>query len=502
MKNFPITDKVTGKEYWISRSMAAAIVVVTDDGKFIAERRGPGCPDNVGKLVFPCGYLDFDESLEECAKREVYEELGLKVTELHFLGLNDDPSANRQNITARYAAKVEGKPDTNSLARGGEKDEVAEVLIMDINEILEKPEEWAFGHAKLAEYVNEHMTEIFDEPENHSFLRRLLATPSLSGYERDASCEFLKYVGEEKGQMDFFNNAWVEKGEGHLKVLIEAHIDQIGLQVQLVTDDGYLHVDRVGGIDKKVLPGTKVWVLTEDKKIPGVIGKKPIHCEESAERGKVADLETLLVDVGASSKKEVEDLGIGCGTLVSFELKPDLAFGPKKDKILSPGLDDKIGVYIVSQVFKEVNNPEITLVAGATAQEETGLRGSGVLAKRVEPDLSISLDVTFCAVEGVKKEDVGDVVLGKGPVIMHGSDKSPRVAKALKKVAKTHGIPYQEAVSGPRGTNTTNIQESSRNCETYLISIPNKNMHTQVEICDWNDVENTIKLLTEFLKTL
>ena len=141
-------------------------------------------------------------------------------------------------------------------------------------------------------------------------------------------------------------------------------------------------------------------------------------------------------------------------------------------------------------------------MAGATAQEETGLRGSGVLAKRVEPDLSISLDVTFCAVEGVKKEDVGDVVLGKGPVIMHGSDKSPRIAKALKEVAKTHGIPYQEAVSGPRGTNTTNIQESSRNCETYLISIPNKNMHTQVEICDWNDVENTIKLLTEFLKTL
>lgn len=498
MKNFPITDKETGKEYWISRSVATAVVVVTDDGKFIAERRGPGCPDYVGKLVFPCGYLDFDENLEECAKREVYEELGVKVTEIHFLGFNDDPKDNRQNITARYAAKVEGTPNTDSLSRGGEKDEVSEIVVTTIEEILEAPDNWAFGHAKLAEYVSARSTEIFDEPENRAYLRRLLETPSLSGYEEKATWEFIKYLGG--GGTDFFNNAWSEKGTGKMKVLIEAHIDQIGLQVQLITEDGCLHVNRVGGIDKKVLPGTKVWI--GENKIPGVIGKKPIHCEESNERKNVIELESLLVDIGASSKKEVEDLGIGVGTLVSFVLEPNLEFGPKKDKIMSPGLDDKIGVYIVSEVFKRVDNPNITLVAGASAQEETGLRGSGVLTRRVEPDLSISLDVTFCAVEGVKKEEVGDVMLGRGPVIMHGSDKSPRIAKALKDIAKREGIPYQEAVSGPNGTNTANIQESARNCETYLISIPNKNMHTQVEVCDWNDVENTIKLLAEFLKTL
>lgn len=334
-----------------------------------------------------------------------------------------------------------------------------------------------------------------------AFLKELLETESLSGYESKAGECFLKELGG--GMIDNFNNVWSEKGTGHYKVLIEAHIDQIGLQVQLITDDGYLHVERIGGIDKKVLPGSKVTVISRNgKKYPGVIGKKPIHVEESEERQKVTKLENILVDIGATSKEEVKDLGIGVGCLISFDLEPNLEFGPKGNLIVSPGLDDKIGVYIISQVFKQTKNDNITLIAGATSQEETGLRGSGVLAKRIEPDLSISLDVTFCAVEGIKKEEIGDVVLGKGPVIMHGSDKSPRIAEKLIKIAEEKGIPYQEAVSEPHGTNTTKIQESAYNCETYLISIPNKNMHTQVEICSWDDVENTIKLLTEFLKTL
>lgn len=328
------------------------------------------------------------------------------------------------------------------------------------------------------------------------FLRELLTTESLSGYEYEAGLCFLKELG--RGQTDKFNNAWAVRGNGKKRVMIEAHIDQIGLQVQLITDDGCLHVDRVGGIDKKVLPGSKVVVTSRDgKKYVGVIGKKPIHLEDSNERSKVSDIESILVDIGATSKKEVKSLGIGIGCLVSFDLsEPNLEFGPSGNLILSPGLDDKIGVYVVSQVFKGVDNEAITLIAAATSQEETGLRGSGVLAGRLNPDISISIDVTFC--EG--KTD--DVSLGKGPVIMHGSDKSPRIAEEFIRIAEEQGIPYQEAVSGPRGTNTTKIQESALDCETYLISIPNKNMHTQVEICSWEDVENTIKLLTEFLKTL
>lgn len=167
MKNFQITDKETNKAYWISRSMATAVVIMTEDGKFIAERRGPGCPDFIGKLAFPCGYLDFDETLEECAKREVWEELGVKVKELHFVGISSNPQDNLQNVTVRFLATIEGTPDMDSLSRGGEANEVSEIVTVSLEEILKNKEEWAFNHASLAEYVSQNLDKIKNQCLKH-----------------------------------------------------------------------------------------------------------------------------------------------------------------------------------------------------------------------------------------------------------------------------------------------------------------------------------------------
>lgn len=160
MKNFQITDKDSGKKYWISRSVASAVVIMTEDGKFIAERRGPGCPDFIGKLAFPCGYLDFDETIEECARREVWEELGVNIKELYFVGVNSDPNSNLQNVTIRFLATIEGTPNIDSLSRGGENEEVSEVIVCTLEEILGNKEEWAFNHATLAEYVSNNLNAI------------------------------------------------------------------------------------------------------------------------------------------------------------------------------------------------------------------------------------------------------------------------------------------------------------------------------------------------------
>ena len=167
MKNFEITDKETGKKYWVSRSMATMCVVVgrapkTGTIRVLVERRGPGCPDNVGKLVVPCGYLDFGETLKESAAREVYEETGLKInpTELIMTGISDSPSEGLQNVTVRFTAQVplaklkvlllSGKINSNTKSRGGENNEVSELLLVSPYDIYNSdPDEWAFNHKKI-----------------------------------------------------------------------------------------------------------------------------------------------------------------------------------------------------------------------------------------------------------------------------------------------------------------------------------------------------------------
>ena len=177
MKNFEVTDKNTGKKYWISRSIATMCVVVGKDSKtkeikVLAERRGPGCPDNIGKLVVPCGYLDFDETLKEAAVREIYEETGLKlsVDDLTMTGINDAVSENRQNVTIRFMAVVPlidlkvmmetNQINSNTKSRGGEEGEVSEVLLMTPEEIDKTtPDDWAFSHKRIINEVINMISE-------------------------------------------------------------------------------------------------------------------------------------------------------------------------------------------------------------------------------------------------------------------------------------------------------------------------------------------------------
>lgn len=249
-------------------------------------------------------------------------------------------------------------------------------------------------------------------------------------------------------------------------------------------------------VSRKDIPGSY---------IKGVIGKKPIHVEyDDNSKNELIPIEDLLVDIGAETKDEALEI-IEPGSRVVFEANYIERLG--KNRFASKGLDDKIGVFIVAEVLRNLAHTytdlfdDYTFYGVANTQEEVGLRGAMVTSKRINPDVSIDIDVTFATDEGrgIKPESYGDIKLGKGPVIISGPDKSWELRKRMIDVAELETIPYQLAASYAGGTNTSAIQEGAMDCETILISIPQRNMHTQVEVCDYRDIEGAINLIYKTL---
>ena len=335
-------------------------------------------------------------------------------------------------------------------------------------------------------------------------LTKLLNEPTPSSYEKLGMCvwdSFMEELGLTREYVDKIGNSGWSLGTGKTTILLSAHIDEIGMAVQGISDDGYITVVSLGGVDSKVLPGAQVIIFNEQTSRKGVVCKEPIHSEYYEDRkDKIQKIKELKISVGADSKEEVESMGIEIGSLVVLERNVNVSFGT--NKICGNALDDKLGVYTVAMIAKLLKTLPIPddykIIFLAGVQEETGLRGLTVAASNINPDISIDLDVTpaqdgDC---GVDKNIWGDIRLGKGCVIEYGPDKSRRIGGIMKDYAKRQDIPFQLSVSRDGGTNTSAIQLSSKNCETMLVSLPNINMHTQNEICDWRDVDSAISIIS------
>lgn len=348
---------------------------------------------------------------------------------------------------------------------------------------------------------------------NVTFLKDLLLAYSPSGYEKEAMKVWEKSFSEphiDQKYSDNIGNVGFKFGLGKTKIMISAHIDEIAMMVSHIEEDGMIVLQNLAGIDKKVLPGAQLRVLTDDGDwIPGIIHKAPIHIDG---RGKDSDtvvkIENLRMDIGAGKKEEVEDdYKVHIGSLVVFERNVIPEFG--KNKIVGNALDDKIGVYVVRGVCEylldsyDTWKDRYSIYFVACTQEESGLRGATVAAHNINPDVSIDIDVTFATDGGlVSKVKYGDIKLGAGPVIEYGQDKSRRIANIMTNVANLHNLKFQRGVARCGGTNTDAIQLNSRDCETMLVSIPNLSMHTQNETCDWRDVEDAIKIISETILDL
>jgi endoglucanase len=339
-----------------------------------------------------------------------------------------------------------------------------------------------------------------------SFLEKFLKSSSPSGFEEKSAAIFREYIAgfSDNVRTDVTGNTiGVLNEDAPLKVMLAGHYDEIGFQVVYISDEGLLYFREVGGIDKITVPGTDVDIFTEKGPIPGVIGKKPIHLTKPADRSKALEISDLWIDIGAENKKAAEKLvsiGDPVATRPNFQM-----FG--KSRLKSKGLDDKIGAFVVAETLRKLSREKLNVaVFGVgTVQEELGLRGATTSAFGIDPDIGIAVDVGFSTdTPDVEKKLMGDVSLGKGPIISRSADNNPVLVKKLKSTARKRKIPFQET-SGYKasgGTDAARIQLTRSGVATAIISVPNRYMHTPVEICDLRDVEWCVNLIADTISSI
>ncbi|MEN3185418.1 MAG: M42 family metallopeptidase [Atribacterota bacterium] len=343
------------------------------------------------------------------------------------------------------------------------------------------------------------------EQDQLEFLKALITTPSPSGFEEQVQELFLQRV---KGHVDasykdVHGNAFgVINPSLTLRVMLAGHCDEIGFMVEYVNEQGYIYFSTVGGVDPHITPGSRVVIHTMDGPVAGVIGKKPIHLIEEKERQKVAKIEEQWVDIGAVSREEALKR-VHVGDPITF----DVGFQPLLgNRIAGKGFDDKVGTFVVAEVLRRVNKEKLrcALYGVSTVQEELGLRGARTSAFGVAPHIGIAIDVTFASdCPDVDKRRVGEIGLGKGPVIARGPNVNPKIFKRLVEVAQNHQIPYQiQAESRATGTDANAIQITRDGVVTGLLGIPNRYMHTPVEIVDLADLDSAVQLLVLFLESI
>jgi putative aminopeptidase FrvX len=340
---------------------------------------------------------------------------------------------------------------------------------------------------------------------SYKFLQRLLSTPGPSGHEsaaakvwREEAGKFAEVRGDRMGNSFATLNAG-----GSPKVMLSGHIDEIGLMITHIDDQGLLRFTGVGGWDPQVLVGQRVRIQTGDGEVPGVIGKKAIHVMEAEERKKVSEIKRLWIDIGAKDGDEakgmvrVGDVGV---------LDQDLLELPN-GRIASRSLDNRMGAFVVLEALRLLSEEDeiaAQVVAVASVQEEIGLYGARGAAFGLDPDAAIAVDVTHATdTPGVSKNENGDHSLGSGPVIARASVLSPIITEGLIAAAEVDGIAYTlEADSRSTGTDADAIHFSRAGIATGLVACPNRYMHSPSEMVELGDLENCARLISAYVKTL
>lgn len=330
----------------------------------------------------------------------------------------------------------------------------------------------------------------------YSVLEKLTSVNAVSGDESkmlDTVQELLKDLGE--FYTDSLGNIFCTFGEGH-HIALEAHTDQIGFIVKSVSDDGFIKVDKCGGIDRRMLLASEVIVHGKED-LRGVISTLPPHLQKQGDEKSVPEISDISIDIGMS--KEQADKYVSPGDKVSFYATFTKLLG---SRVCSGSLDNRSGaaaVILAAQYIKEMNLKGIKVTVMLSSQEELGTRGakSGLYGKNICQ--TIAVDVSFGYSPLCKKEDCGE--LGKGPMIGYSPVLDKKISLSLADTADKLSIPYQREVMGAHtGTDADVISLTQSGIATGLVSIPLKYMHSPCEIIDTEDVINTAKLLAGYVK--
>jgi putative aminopeptidase FrvX len=339
------------------------------------------------------------------------------------------------------------------------------------------------------------------------FLKKLVNTPSPVGHEARGQRVWLDYVSAfaDETFSDAYGNcvAILNKG-GSPKIMLAGHADEIAMAVNYITDEGYIYVKKMGGVDAAITKAQRVNIHTANGPVKGVVGNVAPHLMKEEKDAKAPKIHDLFIDIGVSSRAEAQKL-VEVGNPITLTPEFDLL---RNDLAVARAFDNRIGTFSVAEALRLLKESKIKLQAEVCAvsnvQEEVGLLGARQIAYTLKPDVALVVDVTHATdYPNINKHQHGDVRIGKGPTITHGGCNHPEVVARIESVAKGKKIPLQhEAMSNTSGTDTDAIFWTRGGIASALISLPNRYMHSPVEVVSLKDLELIPQLLAGFVESL
>lgn len=347
-------------------------------------------------------------------------------------------------------------------------------------------------------------------PESKALLKSLTDVNGISGHEMQVKSlmkDYLTPVSDEIVE-DRLGGIFGKKNATHgtKSLMISGHLDEIGFIVTQIDEQGYIYFTPIGGWWNQVMLSQKVTITTENgKEIRGIIGSKPPHALSPEERKKPVDIKNMYIDIGVGSKEEAKEAGIELGNMITpYSEFESLA----NDKYLTAkAFDNRYGCALAVEVLQQLKdeNIDINLYAGATVQEEVGLRGAKVAANLIKPDLAIAVDVGVAYdVPGMTSEK-NEGKLGDGPlaILMDATSIAhDGLRKHIKDVAEHHNIPVQWATTPGGGTDAGSIHVANEGIPTITIGVPLRYMHSNVSVLNIDDYTNSVRLITEIVRSL
>lgn len=337
------------------------------------------------------------------------------------------------------------------------------------------------------------------------FLENYINTSSPTGYEHRGQKLWMEYIRPfvDTIEVDHYGTCYgIINPEAKFKVVIEAHADEISWYVNYITEEGMIYVIRNGGSDQMIAPSKVVDIHGEKGTVKGVFGWPAIHTRGLDSKEPIPKIENIFIDCGASSKKEVEDLGIYVGCMITY---PDTFFELNQQYFVGRALDNRMGGFMIAEVARLLKENKKKLPFGLyitnSVQEEVGLYGATMIAETIKPNIAIVTDVTHdTTTPMIEKKKEGEQQCGKGPVIFYAPSVHHTIRELIVETARAKEIPFQRAAaSRSTGTDTDAFAHSNGGVPSALISLPLRYMHTTVEMVSKEDVGNIIQLIYETL---
>lgn len=341
--------------------------------------------------------------------------------------------------------------------------------------------------------------------ESLAFLKDIVNTPSPSGYEEKAAEVYRQYTSAfaDSVTTDVHGNvAAILHPKAEMKIMLAGHIDEIGFIIHYISEDGLIYFSGIGGHDSVIPVGQRVWVHGT-RQVPGVIGRKAVHLLDDDERKKKPELRDLWIDIGATSRAEVESV-IQLGDVATFQAEFEHLMG---DRATARGFDNKMGGFIVGETIRLLKeegglHPEVGVYAVGTVQEEIGLRGARTSSFSINAQSGLAVDVNHAIdYPTVSKTRYGALDIGKGPSVMRGANANPIVFNMVRDAAKEDGIPFQVDVApGGTGTDGNAMQISRGGMAVGILGVALRYMHTPCELLSLTDVENCARLMAAYCR--